>query len=77
MKAKEMIGGASSLTWQAVLQVIEEGAPNGFTNTELAAVFETEYKRVSALTLLMYEAGALSRVQMGRTTGQALYFLPV
>jgi hypothetical protein len=77
MKAKEMVGGASALSWDSVLRVVTEGAPEGFTNHELAASFAAEYARVASLTKLMYEAGALSRVQTGRTAGTTLYFLPV
>jgi hypothetical protein len=77
MKAKEMIGGASALSWDSVLNVVRDGAPDGFTNHELAAAFASEYPRVAALTKLMYEAGALSRVQTGRTAGTTLYFLPL
>jgi hypothetical protein len=76
MKAKEMAVDVSALTWDAVLNVVREGSPEGFTNQELAEAFETDYRRVAAITKLMFEAGALSRVLMGKSDrATTLYFL--
>lgn len=77
MKAKEMIDSVSGLTWDNVTAFIRNGSPDGFSNNEIADAMELTYERVSCLTKLMYEAGALSRVQTGRTAGTTLYFLPI
>ena len=77
MKEKEMIGGASALTWERVATMVAESAPHGLANHEIAEKVKAQYDRVASLTKLMYEAGELSRVQTGRTGGTTLYFLPV
>lgn len=77
MKAKEMIDTASGLTWDNVTAYIRNGAPDGFSNNEIADAMNLTYERVASLTKLMYEAGALSRVQTGKTAGTTLYFLPL
>jgi hypothetical protein len=77
MKVKEMAEEVSPLTWNAVLDLVRNAAPDGFTNHEMAKVFETDYRRVASITKLMYEAGALSRQLVGRgERATALYFFP-
>lgn len=78
MKKREMVGGPSGLTWEAIAAHIRDGEPDGFSNHELAAALGAPYDRVQMLTKLMYEAGALSRVQTGKSAaGTMLYYLPV
>jgi hypothetical protein len=77
MSVKEMTEEVSPLTWNAVLDLVRDAAPDGFTNHELAKVFATDYGRVASITRLMYEAGALSRQRVGRSErATALYFFP-
>lgn len=77
MKQREMCETPNRLTWDNVLAVLREDALQGYTNGELAEVLGADYQRVSALTRVMYEAGALSRVHSGRLTGVTYFFLPI
>ena len=72
-----MVVEASSLTWAAVQDLLRNSAPEGLTNQEMAEAFKADYRRIAMLTKLMYEAGALSRMVIGRSErATALYFLP-
>lgn len=77
MKAKEMAVLASGLTWDNVTAFIRNGAPDGFSNDEIGEALNAPYDRVSSLTKLMYEAGALARVQTGKTGGATFYYMPL
>lgn len=77
MKKREMCEEVSPLSWAAIIELLEKNQPDGYTNQELADHFGVEYARVSGLTRVMYENGALSKMQIGRTAGITFYFLPV
>jgi hypothetical protein len=77
MKAKEMSATVSALTWDNVTAFIREGAPDGFSNDEISEALKAPYDRVSSLTKLMFEAGALARVQTGKTGGATFYYMPL
>ncbi|MGH8789755.1 MAG: hypothetical protein ACREYA_32375 [Cupriavidus necator] len=77
MKKREMIKTPSGLTWTAVVDLLKEHDPQGFTNSELADLFGQPYQRVASLTRVMYDAGALSRTHVGKTAGTTFYFLPL
>lgn len=77
MKKREMYETPNNLTWDNVLAILREDDGQGFTNSELAEALQADYQRVCALTRVMFEAGALSRVHSGRMTGVTFFFLPV
>ncbi|MFG7180721.1 hypothetical protein ACGYQ5_14430 [Burkholderia pseudomallei] len=77
MKRKEMAESPSRLTWDGVIELLRANGDEGMSNKEIAETFETDYARVRGLTLVMFEAGALSRVQIGDVGGAAFFFLPV
>ncbi|RQP57998.1 hypothetical protein DF159_20865 [Burkholderia ubonensis] len=78
MKKREMTVNPSALTWAGVLAFLQEHDPEGVTNGELSEVLGCPYERVSSLTRVMYEAGAIARVSIGngRAGGITFYFLP-
>lgn len=77
MKAKEMTAANSALTWDNVAAILRNGAPEGFSTNEIAEKLETEYAKTGALLRLMFDAGACSRVQTGKSAGTSLYFAPI
>jgi hypothetical protein len=77
MKKREMHESPNGLTWDNILAILREDGGQGYTNGELAELLNADYQRVSSLTRVMFESGALSRVHSGRMTGVTYYFLPV
>jgi hypothetical protein len=78
MKAREMVAEASSLTWDNVAAILRNGAPEGFSTTEIAELLDCEYAKVGALMRAMYEAGSCARVQTGKAASSTtLYFAPL
>lgn len=77
MKPKEMVDVPSRLSWQGVLDVLRENGNEGMSNKEIAEALDADYARVRALTIVMWEGGALSRVHVGDVAGATFYFLPL
>ena len=50
------------ITWKGVKDFLKQAQPMKFTNAELAELFHCERHRMSSLTLLMWEAGEITRI---------------
>jgi hypothetical protein len=76
MKAREMVPEACGLTWDNVAAILRNGAPDGFSTSEIADLCGVEYIKAGAMLRAMFDAGACARVQTGKTAGTTLYFAP-
>jgi hypothetical protein len=75
MKKAELAENPSALSWSSVVRVLREGAPHGFTASEIAEHFGADWARARNLLILMFEAGDIARVKIGgKTGGTTLYF---
>ena len=50
------------ITWKGVKDFLKQAQPMKFTNAELAELFHCERYRMSSLTLLMWEAREITRI---------------
>jgi len=57
--SRQPVEGKSSLTWNAVLELMRERSPGAFTNREIAHLLNADQQDVSNLTRLMARAGEL------------------
>lgn len=74
MKARETVTEPSALTWDNVAAILRNGAPDGFSTTEIAELLDVEYAKAGAMLRAMFDAGACARVCTGKSAGTTLYF---
>jgi hypothetical protein len=74
MKQKEFAEQPHSLTWDNVLAFLREAAPHGCATREFEERFGATYQQTRGLLQVMFDAGAVARVQTGKTAGLVLYF---
>jgi hypothetical protein len=74
MKQIEMAATPHSLTWDNVLAFLREASPHGCATREFEERFGATYQQTRGLLQCMFDAGAVGRVQTGKTAGLVLYF---